>query len=99
MSIANYTGKGWQAAIMSDPEQFGRPWSDFAQIYNETHSVIYQVVNAQRMHTRVTVISLCVCVCVGVSTVYQLLTRFVLYTKHISRLYATLQRFSTYRFC
>ena len=56
------------------------------------------IINAQRMRTRVTVLSLCVCVCVCVSAVYQLLTRFVLQIEHVCRLYATLQRFSTYRF-
>ena len=46
------------------------------------------------MHTRVMV--LCVCECV--SAVYKLLTRLVLQIERISRLYANLPRFPTYRF-
>ena len=36
--------------------------------------------------------------CVCVSAVYKLLTRFILQIEHISRLYANLPRFPTYRF-
>ena len=51
------------------------------------------MINARRMHTRVTVLTLCVRLCVCVSPVYKALRRAVLQFEHNCRLYAFIARF------
>ena len=55
-------------------------------------------INARRACARGLRYLVYVCVCVCVSAVYKLLTRFLLEIEHINRLYTNFPRFPTYRF-
>ena len=56
--------------------------------------VMYYIINARRMRTRVTVLSLCVCVL----PVCWLHIKSIQHVQHGNRLFARFIRFSTHRF-